>query len=317
MNSKTKWNLMYVESKKYYATYGNLLVPYNYKTSYDIRLGRWICEIRKLRKLGKLDSEKIKLLDELDMVWDVSLYKWNIMYDLAKEYYDIRGDLLIEESFISDNGLELGRWIVNQRQIYFGKIPGLLTNMQVEKLEDIGMVWDDVRKNRWLKKYEIAKKFYEEQGFLPLANKYKDIYPEIYSWLRVQRNLYKRNKLSTDKIEALKRIGFIVEKSNSKYSKMDNLVSLLIKDNVYINIDLNKDILERMSIEELEAKIEFLQANNILPVDNKGRLIDIFTMSSEDIKNDSRYGKTLEEMMTKKYRHDIIKIRRVGKNDKA
>ena len=159
------------------------------------------------------------------------------------------------------------------------------------------MVWDDVRKNRWLKKYEIAKKFYEEQGFLPLANKYKDIYPEIYSWLRVQRNLYRRNKLSNDKIEALKRIGFIVEKSNNKYSKTADLVSLLIKDNVYINIDLNKDILERMSIEELEAKIEFLQANNILPVDNKGRLIDFFTMSSEDIKEDLRYGKTLEEMM--------------------
>lgn len=148
-----------------------------------------------------------------------------------------------------------------------------------------------------VKKYEIAKKFYKEQDFLPMANKYKDIYPEIYSWLRGQKNLYRRNKLSVYKIDALKRIGLKVEPFNSDDSITANLRSLLIKNNVYINFNLNKDILEGISMKELEVKIELLQANNMSIVDDKGRLINIFTMSSEDIKNDSRYGKSLEKLL--------------------
>ena len=152
MNSKAKWNLMYIEAKKYYRTYDNLLVPYNYKTSYGINLGRWISEIRTLKKRGKLDKEKVSLLNEIGMIWDISLYKWDLMYEEAEEYYKKHKNLLVEESFVTENGLELGIWIVRQRQIYFDKVSGLLSKEQIKKLESIGMIWDNVSEVRWLKK---------------------------------------------------------------------------------------------------------------------------------------------------------------------
>ena len=55
-------------------------------------------------------------------------------------------------------------------------------------------------------------------------------------------------------------------------------------------------------------------ANNISLVNSEGKLIDIFMMNSQDIKNDLRYGLTLEEIMIREYEHDIIRIR---KNDKT
>lgn len=313
MNSKAKWNLMYIEAKKYYRTYDNLLVPYNYKTSYGINLGRWISEIRTLKKRGKLDKEKVSLLNEIGMIWDISLYKWDLMYEEAEEYYKKHKNLLVEESFVTENGLELGIWIVRQRQIYFDKVSGLLSKEQIKKLESIGMIWDNVSEVRWLKRYNIAKEFYLKNGYLPNTNKYKDIYPKIYSWLKTQKIFYRNNKLSKEKVKLLRNIGFILE---SKIN--ENIVSYinsLFKDKgIYINIELNKDILKRISIEELKAKVEYLLANNISLVNNEGKLIDIFMMNSQDIKNDLRYGLTLEEIMIREYEHDIIRIR---KNDKT
>ena len=296
MNSKAKWNLMYIEAKKYYRTYDNLLVPYNYKTSYGINLGRWISEIRTLKKRGKLDKEKVSLLNEIGMIWDISLYKWDLMYEEAEEYYKKHKNLLVEESFITENGLELGIWIVRQRQIYFDKVSGLLSKEQIKKLESIGMIWDNVSEVRWLKRYNIAKEFYLKNGYL-----------------KTQKIFYRNNKLSKEKVKLLRNIGFILE---SKIN--ENIVSYinsLFKDKgIYINIELNKDILKRLSIEELKAKVEYLLANNISLVNNEGKLIDIFMMNSQDIKNDLRYGLTLEEIMIIEYEHDIIRIR---KNDKT
>ena len=67
------------------------------------------------------------------------------------------------------------------------------------------------------------------------------------------------------------------------------------------NIDKNKNktILSRISIQELQSKIEFLKAHNIPIVDENGLLIDIFSMSSPDMKE--KYGISLEEIISEYY----------------
>ena len=67
------------------------------------------------------------------------------------------------------------------------------------------------------------------------------------------------------------------------------------------NIDIikNKDILKHISVQELESKIEFLKSHNIPIVDEQGLLIDIFSMSSPDMK--VKYGLSLEEIINEYY----------------
>ena len=66
-----------------------------------------------------------------------------------------------------------------------------------------------------------------------------------------------------------------------------------------INYMLNKSILEHISIQELQSKIEFLRAYNIPYLDKFGKLIDIFSMSSKDMQD--KYNISLEEIINKYY----------------
>ena len=80
---------------------------------------------------------------------------------------------------------------------------------------------------------------------------------------------------------------------NGKMSKRDyityrdlfnDMVPHLRKPDLMIYLDGSIDkIIERISKIELISKINFLEANNLELVDNTGKLIDIFSMSSLDI----------------------------------
>ena len=117
---------MYIEAKKYLATFDNLLVPYSYETSYGVKLGIWISKMRTLNKNGHLGKERKEQLDEIHMVWDVDEYKWEIMYEEAQRYFEKNRHLLVEETYITKSGLELGRWIVQQRQVFKNNTSGKL-----------------------------------------------------------------------------------------------------------------------------------------------------------------------------------------------
>ena len=112
-----------------------------------------------------------------------------------------------------------------------------------------------------------------------------------------------------DKINCLKKGRY----SNKTYLTMDQMQTLLsigfkfnkgIEDKIYkqeicmqhnINLKINDKIIERISKIELISKINFLEANNLELVDNTGKLIDIFSMSSIDIQNN--YGISLETII--------------------
>ena len=66
-----------------------------------------------------------------------------------------------------------------------------------------------------------------------------------------------------------------------------------------IDCEKNKTILKYISIQELQSKIEFLKINNLEIIDKNGLLIDIFSMSSPDMKE--KYGISTEEIIGEYY----------------
>ncbi len=101
-----------------------------------------------------------------------------------------------------------------------------------------------------------------------------------------------RTYLTVGQMQILLSIGFKFNKGiEDKIYKQE----ICIKHN--IDLKINDKIIERLSKIELISKINFLEANNLELVDNTGKLIDIFSMSSSDIENDSRYGISLETII--------------------
>ena len=112
-----------------------------------------------------------------------------------------------------------------------------------------------------------------------------------------------------DKINCLKKGRY----SNKTYLTMDQMQTLLsigfkfnkgIEDKIYkqeicmqhnIDLKINDKIIERISKIELISKINYLEANGLELVDNTGKLIDIFSMSSIDIQD--KYGISLETII--------------------
>ena len=152
------WKQMYELAKKYYEHYGDLNIPYDFKTingiDYDecgFQLGSWIQTQRQLYKgnyKGKNISEKIIKLDKIEMIWDLVDYNWNQMYELARKYYEHYGDLNILQNFKTINGIDydsdgfqLGKWIETQRQAYKGRSNGKITPKQIQILDNIEMIW--------------------------------------------------------------------------------------------------------------------------------------------------------------------------------
>ena len=101
-----------------------------------------------------------------------------------------------------------------------------------------------------------------------------------------------RTYLTIDQMQTLLSIGFKFNKGIE-----DKIYKQEICKNHNIDLKINDKIIERISKIELISKINYLEASNLELVDNTGKLIDIFSMSSSDIENDPRYGISLETII--------------------
>ena len=99
-----------------------------------------------------------------------------------------------------------------------------------------------------------------------------------------------RTYLTIDQMQTLLNIGFKFNKGIE-----DKIYKQEICKNHNIDLKINDKIIERISKIELISKINYLEASNLELVDNTGKLIDIFSMSSIDIKDN--YGISLESII--------------------
>ncbi len=307
-----EWQFMYAKALEYYEEHGNLNIPQLYKTKEGLRLGRWICTQRKNYKKHLLSEERIQALENIEIKWDAlddrgqkpNEDKWDKKYLKALEYYDAYGDLNIPIKYVTDDDIKLGIWINNQRKSYQKNV---LSQRRIEKLESIGMFWESPNKRgfqtneeNWQFMYSKALEYYEEYGNLKILQIYEtNDGIKLGRWIINQRQAYKNNKLSKERIEALERIGMIWSVRNK--TTKDNIKNICIKYN--IDYDANKDALEHVSVNELLAKIHYLSINNMAIMVN-GCLNEIFRMSNFNLK--IVYGCSLEEMM-EIYASDLLK----------
>lgn len=195
-----KWALVYKEVLKYYEENGNIEIPIEYSViikGEEVYLNNWIAVQRTMFLQGKLSLDKKEMLDKVGMVWKIrNRYSWDKMFSLALDYYSLNGNLFIPKNYqviVNGETVNLGTWVTNQRRNYKA---GVLAPLRISKLEEIGMVWEDVKvasnNKRWLIMYKEALRYLEENGNLKVPSDYVvTIDDEEYllnSWIRQQKS---------------------------------------------------------------------------------------------------------------------------------
>jgi len=137
-----QWNDGYARLVEYRKVKGNVKVPTTYVDETGFGLGAWV---RRQKNNPKLDDNKKAKLIELGMDFE-KRNSWEVRYALAKRYYEEHGHLRVPARYIVD-GIDLNKWLSEQRQIRLGNRKGkLLSWEQVERLNAIGMVWQSSKR---------------------------------------------------------------------------------------------------------------------------------------------------------------------------
>ncbi len=194
------WERNFQEAQHYYQTHGDLLAGAR-ETSRGIALGAWLAQLRMTKKEGKsrefgLTPEQEEALNAIGMVWDVPKYQWEMYYQAAEWYYQEHGNLNVPASYVTQDGIKLGTWVIRQRRMKREareKASGeSWAKEQISRLEAIGMIWEAKRDNAWERAYCQAKIYREEHGSLDIPASYvtkEGIH--LGKWIRRQQEAYK------------------------------------------------------------------------------------------------------------------------------
>ena len=142
-----------------------------------------------------------RLFDDLEETLSAS---WEFMYAEAKAYYEANGDLLPTQSYVTENGVKLGKWLVTQRINYRNKSG--ISQSRIDKLERIGMNWQTLHERQWDEGYALAQQYYREHGDLKPTRQMSE---KLAYWLVKQRQKQREGRLTDKQFAKLSALGMV------------------------------------------------------------------------------------------------------------
>ncbi len=237
------WENGFEHAKAYSIQNGNLDVPTMFVCEDGFKLGAWIANHRE--KSGtRITEERRKRLDSIGMIWKkpTAHELWDKRFEMVKAYYEENGNLDMPNDF-KVNGIWLAKWLNEQKHIYHGRREGKsLTDEQIKKLENIGFQWHDKKEIIWLSRYELLKKYVEENG---TADVPKDYIAEggfmLGMWMKKQILHYKNGGLTEEQVRLLSEVSATLEDADRDtiWFKNYNTVKIFFEKNGNLNIPNN------------------------------------------------------------------------------
>ncbi|MDB2640549.1 helicase associated domain-containing protein, partial [Akkermansiaceae bacterium] len=132
-----EWELQFNKMVAYKKEHGDCLVPRKYKQ--DQKFSSWVAQQRYANKKGKLNSQRKKLLEELNFNWDPKGQAWELQFQALLAYKEEYQDCLIPYSW---EDRKLAYWVSAQRQ---NNKKGTLSADKIKRLDEIGFVWDTTK----------------------------------------------------------------------------------------------------------------------------------------------------------------------------
>ena len=205
---------MYKKLQHYVKQHGHAHVPI--QSSENPSLGRWVEAQRRQYRLlqggGKttLSEERLELLTQVGMIWNIRDYSWEERYEELLEFYNQHGHVNVPLRFQGG----LGNWVYKQRSDFKARQRGEATHLTTERmvqLSALGMVWD-VPQESWDESYRQLVEFYERHKHTNVPINVDDSFSV---WVHSQRRQYKKLKageyarITQARIDKLNEINFV------------------------------------------------------------------------------------------------------------
>lgn len=138
---------------------------------------------------------------------------WNDYYTEAVFYAAVKKNdrkkhLDIPEDYVTENGLELGRWYREQKELFQ---EGRLAEERAEKLDRIHIQWSDnphKDMKKWNEHYAELRRYKEENHTLSISGAYREKNGSgLFYWLHHQKAMYRGKELSRYQIGKLEELG--------------------------------------------------------------------------------------------------------------
>ena len=116
-------------------------------------------------------------------------------------------------------------------------ISPIIYKQQIQRLDDIGMVWGNRREIAWQHGFEVAKKYHDTYGNLMVPGKYVD--PDGYplgQWIIKTRQQKLNGRLKEERIAQLDEIGMVWNIFDAKWEKAYALAATYYEENGNLNI---------------------------------------------------------------------------------
>lgn len=184
------------------------LMPYtdNERSKYQDAF-RIIDEMRDVRELFQALSESLRV-------------SWEAYYLEARLYFEKNGNLKIQKNYVTAQGLNLGMWLATQRRVYAGKVVGNLSQEQIQRLESIGMDWENGMDRKFREGIEALESYKCEYGDTDVNIRYKtDDGYALGRWVGNIRSAYKKGTLNPERKAQLDEIGMIWDVKEYRWNR--------------------------------------------------------------------------------------------------
>lgn len=212
--SSQKWDSYYNEAYMYFKK-NNTINTITTDKYVNNTLKSWIYEQRDLYKQKKLTSLQIKKLESLNFMFDFYKDIWNKHYELAKNYYKEKGNLLIPHNYEVSN-VKLGYFISKQRGLYK---KNKLSVTKINELNKIGMIWD-VKKQAKDIYIKALKNYFKKFNNINIPSSYINNGIKLGSWIEDQRYNYRHNKIDQTIKKELDKYNFKINVFEERWNEM-------------------------------------------------------------------------------------------------
>ena len=207
-----KWDQGFKELEAYVEKFGDCLVPARYKTFRDFALGNWVSTQRSAKEITS--SDRIKRLDDLGFVWDVTGEQWEQGFDELHAYKKDNGHCAVPTKYQTSNGFKLGQWVYVQR-----REKRKVTDDRVHRLDNLGFIWNAFNE-RWESGFRELKAYKNSHGNCFVKRRYKSPTGfSLGSWCGTQRQEKEKERLDKGQIKRLDDVGFIWEPKAEKWER--------------------------------------------------------------------------------------------------
>lgn len=222
----------YKELLVYFEREGHIDIPQSYiNPSTGCKLGLYLTRLRNIRKKtdrGHLSQDQINRLNALGMKWvkrEHPYRDFNYYYQQLIKFYRREGHIKVPTRFIDpDTGCHLGNFINCVRQAKRGTGHDIvLTDRQIEMLNDLGMVWQvQASPLPFDTYYEELLRYYRREGHIRVPGNY--IVPEngcklgkfIQRMRAIRAGTASSGFITQEQIAKLDAMGMVWNASNSK-----------------------------------------------------------------------------------------------------